>query len=159
MLDAGEQTLRSDWTKVKQEPMLQVDKKCRPTRHALSYDWYSVYTIQPVVKPVVQPVGQPAASRKQTSSRLSHHTGLTTGRILFTRCSRLSNRLYSWTAGCTTGLTTGWMFVYTIQPVVQPVVKPVWQLLDNRLHRVNGVWQRHCHETEPRRRDVKNMSR
>ena len=64
-------------------------------------DWYPVYTIQPVVKPVIQPVWQPLG-------------------CLFTRCSRLSNRLYNWTAGCTTGLTTGWMF-YTQYNL------PVWQ--------------------------------
>jgi len=67
----------------------------------------SVYMIQPVW----QPVG-----------------------CLFARCSRLSHRLYNWTAGCQTGLTTGWMFVYTMQPVVQPVVKPVWQPVCNRLY-------------------------
>jgi len=37
--------------------------------------------VQPVVKPVWQPVWQPVGG-------------------LFTRCSRLSNRLYNWTAGC-----------------------------------------------------------
>jgi len=47
---------------------------------------------QPVVKPVVQPDWQSAG-------------------CLFTQCSRLSIRLYNWTAGCQTGLTTGWMFV------------------------------------------------
>jgi len=91
---------------------------------------YPVYTIQPVVKMVVQPVGQPVASCKRTSNRVGKPVVQSSWQpvgCLFTRYSRLSNRLYNWTAGCTTGFTTGWMFVYTTQPVVQRVVKPVWQ--------------------------------
>jgi len=70
----------------------------------------SVYTVvKPVVKPVWQPVG-----------------------CLFTRCSRLSNRLYNRTAACQTGLITGFTTGCIVYTNIQPVVKPDWQ----------QVWQR-----------------
>jgi len=75
--------------------------------------WYSVYTIQPVVKPVVHPVGQLAASCKQTSSNRFDN--------------RFDNRLdvciHDTTCcptGCQTGLTV-WQTGCHWQPVWQQV--------------------------------------
>jgi len=84
-----------------------------------------------VVQPPWQPVWQPAVYTIQPVDNW-----------LYTRYSRLSNRLSNWfdnrlnvciddTTGCQTGLTTGLAtgcIVYTnIQPAVKPVWQPVWQ--------------------------------